>query len=91
MNGGKVNILQLSYLRTQPIKKKSYPKEASALSDDRWFKIIYKDSEIYPHTFKEDIRKVICNYFAKYVLVPSYPTALKVSKEYSVNSITADK
>jgi hypothetical protein len=37
------------------------------------------------------IQKILNNTFAKYMLVEDYATALKVSKEYNLNCITADR
>ena len=80
----------MNFIERQPSVKKSHPKveDCYSLLNEDWVKIR-------PHglgdKFTKNITKILIDTFSSYVLVKDYESGLKISKEYHLSCITAEK
>lgn len=91
IQGRQVEILSLSFVRRMALEKKVYPKdgeEAYSLLNSEWIKV--KENAERPE-FNELLSKIIANAFSKYMVVKTYGTGLRISKEYHLNCVTFDR
>lgn len=90
VKGKQINVLPLSFMKRQPTIKKNLPtiEDCYSLLNEEWIKIR-------PHNFGDEftksLEKIIINTFNSHILVKDYDIGLKVSKEFHLNCITADK
>ena len=83
--------MPLSFVERQPAIKKTKPTNVDdcfSLINDGWIKIRTHE---YGDNFTKCLEKIIVNTFSNHVLVKDYELGLKISKEYFLNCITADK
>lgn len=93
IKGRQINIIQLDYLRRQPVEQKSFPKsnDVSKLINPKWIKPVVSKESGAPDSLLADVDRLISNTFGRHALVKDYATGLQIAKEYHLNCITSQK
>lgn len=74
LKGRQINIIQLDYIRNQPVQPHSAPKSENVkkLNNPKWIRVNTNATDLHPQKLADDVEKLIKNTFGKYALVKDY-------------------